>query len=77
MSKLLSRKVLVPAAILIAALVIFCSSCLSPELLSPKSLSQPKSCFILFGFPITNTLLATWLTMILLIVGVVGSSRAR
>jgi len=66
-SKLLSRRVLVPAAVVIAALILFLLPI--PGVVVPE-ISIPAEVVIhLFGFPITNTLLATWLTMILLIGG--------
>ncbi len=67
MSKLLSRKVLVPAAVIIAALVILFILRI-PGVVVPEISIPAEKVFDLFGFPITNTLLATWLTMILLIV---------
>ena len=69
MSKLLSRKVLVPAAIVIAVLVIL-SLLPIPGVVLPEISIPAEHVFDLFGFvPITNTLLATWLTMIILILG--------
>ncbi len=68
MSKLLSRKVLVPAAIIIVVLVVL-SLLPIPKVALPEISIPAERVFDLFGFPITNTLLATWLTMIILIVG--------
>jgi F-type H+-transporting ATPase subunit a len=67
-SKLLSRKVLVPAAIIIAALVVL-NILPIPGVILPEISIAAERVFELFGFPITNTLLASWLTMIILIVG--------
>jgi F-type H+-transporting ATPase subunit a len=67
-SKLLSRKVLVPTAILVVALVVL-SLLPIPRVVVPEISIPAETVLTLFGFPITNSLLATWLTMILLIVG--------
>jgi len=67
-SRLLSRKVLLPAAILVAALVIL-SLLPIPKVILPEISIPAETVVTLFGFPITNTLLATWLTMLILIVG--------
>jgi F-type H+-transporting ATPase subunit a len=67
-SKLLSRKVLVPTAIVVAAFVL--SSLLRiPKVVLPEIKIAAEPVLHLFGFPITNTLLATWLTMLILIIG--------
>ncbi len=68
MSKLLSRKVLVPTAILIVGLVVLYILPI-PKVVVPEISIAAETVFSLFGFPITNTLLATWLTMLLLILG--------
>jgi F-type H+-transporting ATPase subunit a len=73
-SKLLSRKTLVPASVLIAALVIV-SLLPIPRVVIPEISISAEHVFNLFGLPITNTLLATWLTMIILIVGSWAISR--
>lgn len=68
MSRLLSRKVLVSAAIVVAALVVL-SLLHIPKAIVPEISIPAETVLYLFGFPITNTLLATWLTMLILIVG--------
>jgi F-type H+-transporting ATPase subunit a len=67
-SKLLSRKVLVPAVIIIAVIVIL-NFLPIPGIVLPFISIAAEPVFELFGFTITNTLLASWLTMIILIVG--------
>jgi F-type H+-transporting ATPase subunit a len=67
-SKLLSRKVLVPAFIVITVLVIL-SLLPIPGVVIPEISIPAEHVLDLFGFPITNTLLATWLTMLILILG--------
>jgi F-type H+-transporting ATPase subunit a len=78
-SKLLSRKVLVPAGIFIAGLVIL-SLLPIPKVALPaiEIAAEQVFAFDLFGlFPrgITNTLVASWLTMITLIVGAWAITR--
>lgn len=68
MSKLLSRKVLVPTLIVIGALVIL-NLLPFPGVVLPEISIPAEPVFDLFGFPITNTLLASWLTMIVLVLG--------
>ncbi len=68
MSKLLSRKVLVPTAIVVVVLIVL-SLLPIPGVALPEISIPAEPVFDLFGFTITNTLLASWLTMILLIVG--------
>ncbi len=68
MSKLLSRQVLVPVAIVTAVLVIL-SLLNIPKVTIPEISIPAEPVFSLLGFPITNTLLATWLTMAILILG--------
>lgn len=68
MSKLLSRRVLVPTAVLIVGLIIL-SLLPIPKVVAPEISIPAETVFSLFGFPITNTLVATWLTMIILVVG--------
>ena len=68
MSKLRSRKVLVPTVIIIAALVIL-NLLPIPGVVLPFISIAAEPVFDLFGFTITNTLLASWLTMLILIVG--------
>lgn len=68
MSKLLSRKVLVPTLVIIAVLVIL-NILPIPGVVLPDISIPAESVFELFGWPITNTLLAAWLSMIILIVG--------
>jgi F-type H+-transporting ATPase subunit a len=67
-SKLLSRKVLVPVVILIAGLVVL-NLLQPPGVIIPEISLAAEPVFDLFGFTITNTLLASWLTMFILIVG--------
>jgi F-type H+-transporting ATPase subunit a len=72
-SKLLSRKVLVPAGILIVGLVIINVVFKIPGVVLPEISIAAETVFDfdLFGFwpkGITNTLLSSWLTMIILIV---------
>lgn len=66
MSKLLSRKVLVPAAIVVAGLIII-NLLPIPGVVLPAIEIAAEPVFDLFGFTITNTLLASWLTMLILV----------
>lgn len=74
MSRLLSRKVLIPVAILIGALIVL-SVLPIPKVVVPEISIPAEVVFHLFGFPITNTLLATWLTMLILILGAWAITR--
>jgi F-type H+-transporting ATPase subunit a len=65
-SKLLSRKVLVPTAVVIVVLMIWAWLPV-PHAVVPEISIPAEEVIHPFGIPITNTLLATWLTMILLI----------
>jgi F-type H+-transporting ATPase subunit a len=67
-SKLLSRKVLVPTAVLVVGLAVLYVLPI-PKVVAPEISISAETVFTLFGFPITNTLLATWLTMLILIIG--------
>jgi F-type H+-transporting ATPase subunit a len=67
-SRLLSRKVLVPAAIIVVALIVL-SLLPIPRVALPAIEIAAEPVLHLFGFTITNTLLASWLTMLILIVG--------
>ena len=67
MSKLLSPRVLVPTVIVIVVLTAF--SLIFPRVVLPEISIPAEPVFELFGFTITNTLLASWLTMVILIVG--------
>jgi F-type H+-transporting ATPase subunit a len=67
-SKLLSPKVLVPVAIVVVA-VILQSIFHIPGVILPEISIPAEPVFDLFGFTVTNSLLAAWLTMLLLIVG--------
>jgi F-type H+-transporting ATPase subunit a len=67
MSKLLSPRVLVPTVIIIVVIII--CSLIFPPVVLPEISIPAEPVFELFGFPITNTLLASWLTMVILIVG--------
>ena len=62
------RKVLVWAAGIIAVLVVL-SFLRIPGVVLPGIVLRGETVLHLFGFPITNTLLATWLTMLVLILG--------
>jgi F-type H+-transporting ATPase subunit a len=73
-SKLLSRKVLVPTAIIIVGLVVL-NLLPIPRVLLPEIRIAAEPVFELFGFTITNTLLASWLTMIVLILGTWAITR--
>jgi F-type H+-transporting ATPase subunit a len=67
-SKLLSPKVLVPAAIVIVVLI--AQNLLRfPGVILPEISIPAEPVFDLFGLPITNTLLSSWLTMLVLILG--------
>ena len=68
MRKLLSRKVLIPVGILVAVFVLL-SLLRIPKVVLPEISIPAEPVLELFGFKITNTLLATWLTMLLLTVG--------
>ncbi len=67
MSKLLSPRVLVPTVIVIVVLIV--CSLIFPRVVLPEISIPAEPVFELFGFTITNTLLASWLTMVILIVG--------
>lgn len=73
MSKLLSPKVLVPTIVVIVVLVVF--SLIFPKVVLPEISIPAEHVLDLFGFPITNSLLASWLTMIVLIVGTWAITR--
>jgi len=73
-SKLLSRKVLVPLATIIALFVVL-SLLPIPGVVLPEISIPAEKVFDLFGFPITNTLLASWVTMLVLIVGMWAITR--
>ena len=60
------RKVLVWAAGIIAVLVVL-SFLRIPGVVLPGIVLRGETVLHLFGFPITNTLLATWLTMLVLL----------
>lgn len=66
MSKLLTPKVLIPVLIVVAVLVVF--SLVFPPVVLPTIQIPAETIFHVFGLPITNTLLTSWLTMIILIV---------
>jgi F-type H+-transporting ATPase subunit a len=73
-SKLLSRKVLVPALIIVVALVVL-SLLPIPGVVLPAIEIAAEPVFDLFGFTITNTLLASWLSMLVLIAGTWAITR--
>jgi F-type H+-transporting ATPase subunit a len=66
-SKLLSPRVLLPAVGVIVVLVVF--SIIFPRVVMPDISIPAEVVLHPFGIPITNTLLSSWLTMVLLIVG--------
>ena len=66
MSKLLTPKVLIPTLGVIAIMVVF--SLVLPPVVLPAIEIPAEEVFQVFGFPITNTLITSWLTMIVLIV---------
>lgn len=74
MSKLLSRKVLVLAAIIVVALVVL-NLLPIPGVVLPVISIAAEPVFELLGFTITNTLLASWLTMIVLILAAWAGTR--
>ena len=74
MSKLLSRRVLVPTLIVIVALVAL-NLLPIPGVVLPEISIPAEPVFDLFGFTITNTLLAAWFTMLFLIVGAWAITR--
>jgi F-type H+-transporting ATPase subunit a len=74
-SRLLSPKVLVPTVIVIVVLVVF--SLIFPKVALPDISIPAEVVFELFGFPITNSLLASWLTMLVLILGSWAITRKR
>ncbi len=67
MSKLLSRKVLVPTVVIIAGLVIL-NLLPIPKVQVPAIEIPAETVLEPLGIPITNSMLATWLTMLILIV---------
>jgi F-type H+-transporting ATPase subunit a len=67
-SKLLSPKVLVPVAIVVVALIIQ-NLVGFPGVILPEISIPAEPVFELFGFPISNTLLSSWLTMLVLVLG--------
>jgi F-type H+-transporting ATPase subunit a len=73
-SKLLSRKVLVPTLIIIGALVIL-NVLPIPGVIIPEISIAAEPVFDLFGFTITNTLLSAWFTMLVLILGTWAITR--
>ena len=74
MSKLLSRKVLMPTLIIIVALVIL-NVLPIPGVVLPEISIAAEPVFDLFGFTITNTLVASWFTMLFLIVSAWAITR--
>ena len=76
MSKLLSRKVLVPTLIIVGALVIL-NLLPIPGVIIPEISIAAEPVFDLFGFTITNTLLSAWFTMLVLILGTWAITRKR
>jgi F-type H+-transporting ATPase subunit a len=73
-SKLLSRKVLLPTLIIIAVLVILFLLPI-PKVVSPEFSIAAEPVFKVGNFAITNTLLASWLSMLVLIVGAWALTR--
>ena len=74
MSKLLSRKVLVPTLIIIVVLVILYILPI-PKVVSPEFTIAAEPVFKVGNFTITNTLLAAWLSMVILIVAAWALTR--
>lgn len=74
MSKLLSRNVLVPTLLVIGGLVIL-NLLPIPGVLIPEISIPAEPLFEVAGFAITNTLLASWLTMFILVVGTWAITR--
>lgn len=66
MSRLFSRRVLIPVLIFFAVLIVF--SLVFPPVAMPAIEIAPEPVFYIGGFAVTNTLIASWLTMIVLIV---------
>jgi F-type H+-transporting ATPase subunit a len=66
--------VLIPVGILVAVFVLL-SLLRIPKVVLPEISIPAEPVLTLFGFKITNTLLATWLTMLLLIVGSWAATR--
>ena len=66
MSKLLTPKVLLPVLAVIAVLIVF--SLVFPPVALPAIEIPAEVVFHVFGLPITNTLLTSWITIIVLIV---------
>jgi F-type H+-transporting ATPase subunit a len=75
-SKLLSRKVLVPTLIIVGALVIL-NLLPIPGVIIPEISIAAEPVFDLFGFTISNTLLSSWFTMLVLILGTWAITRKR
>jgi F-type H+-transporting ATPase subunit a len=73
-SKLLSRKVLVPTLIIIGALVIL-NLLPIPGVIIPEISIAAEPVFDLFGFTISNTLLSSWVSMLVLILGTWAITR--
>jgi F-type H+-transporting ATPase subunit a len=73
-SKLRSRKLWISVAVVVAVLVIL-SLLNIPKGPLPEIQMAAEPVLTLFGFEITNTLLATWLAMLLLIVGTWAITR--
>ena len=68
MSKHLTRKVLVPVVLIIVGLIVL-NLLPIPNVIVPEISIPAEPVFDLFGFTITNTLLSSWLTMLVLILG--------
>jgi F-type H+-transporting ATPase subunit a len=75
-SKLLSRKVLVPTLIVIVALVIL-NLLPIPRIVLPEISIAAEPVFELFGFTITNSLLASWLTTLVLLISAWAIMRKK
>ena len=76
MSKLLSGKVLVPTLAIIGGLVIL-NFLPIPRVVLPEISIAAEPVFDLFGFTISNTLVASWFTMLILIVGLWAGARQK
>jgi F-type H+-transporting ATPase subunit a len=73
-SKLLSPKVLVPVAIVVFVLITNQIMAI-PGVVLPEISIPAEPVLELFGYPITNTLLSSWLSMLVLILGTWAITR--
>ncbi len=75
MRKLLTPKVLVPLALIVLFIWITNQIMAVPGVVLPEISIPAEPVFELFGYPITNTLLSSWLTMLVLILGTGAITR--